>query len=420
MSLEPKSFAPIASSAQALRPAEPSENSAGALQAGFDAAGRKILRHILEHSEPAPLPAAWSFLPATSRVRTLGCSQSDLVASLKRRSFSEEELQAAKILAGDSENGLQLSPVLCEDKFQVLSGADHEPLDLASDGGLLLGDQPPCFHFACQRHGAADGSRVFVSALEDLQILECLGLRCTPAAGLAHLNGQQVRRLYANLSPSSRPRYRLTLVGASIANLENKLPSHIAPILDRFHEAQVLFEPDENDDIFELWRPSADDFDRICAAVRFSDREIIRREIRASVDDFVLDSSCAWHQLHEPDLADLESAHAELIRAIRNPYDFGHALKTAKARVSQAINALTTRRFLQAAVAASTPQESHALLTTAEIIEHLNQSYGLLSAAKPRDGFSFHFDPTLTEKRLEDIERGINLLLKLQRLSPQK
>lgn len=411
-------------SAQPAQSAGPTTNAATVPADEQTGARSEILRHILQNSEPAPLPDAWTFLRPTNCVRTLRCMPSELVASLKE-SFSEEELQAAKVLTGDAANQLQLSPVLCEHKFQVLDGADHQPIDLASDSGALFGTDPPCFKYACQRLAVAGRTkRVMVAALEDLQIFESLGLRSTPAAGLASLDGQQVRRLYANLSSSSRPRYQLTFVGASLANLECKLTSYIEPVLKRLDEAQAVFEHYENDlpiELFELWQPSAEDFNRIRTATTFSDREITRRVTRASVEGFALPSSGVWRQLHEPDETDLESALAALIRAIYvgGPHGFGGDLKRATAQLRAAINRLTTRRFRQAAAAALTPQESCAHLLRAEIIEYLNQGYGPLNAATSRDGFSYHIDPTLGEERLEAIGRGINLLLKVERLSPQ-
>jgi hypothetical protein len=409
----------ISASAHSPQPADPTSNSAAVPSDEQAGARRQILRHILKHTAPAQLPARWSFLPVTDRVRTLHCDSPDLIASLQR-TFSVAELQAARILLPGPEKEPQLVPVLRDNLVQVLLDASGEPIDLASDSGALFGADPPCFCYACQRLAVAGRpKRVFVTALEDHQVFECLGFRCTPAAGLASLDGRRVRRLYAKLSPSSRPRYRLTLVGASIANLKRELPSFIEPILKRLHNVRELYGYAEPDDLFELWRPSTADFERIRAAVTFSDRQIIRRAIRESIDVCVVSGGNAWRQLHAPDENDLESRHAALRRVIAapDPSRFGTDLRAEVARLSATIEHHTTRRFLQAAAAASTPQESFALLESAEIIHHLNQNYGPLRAAKPRHGFSFHYDPTLTDERLEDIERCTNLLVALRRFS---
>ena len=407
-------------SAQPAQTARPTTNTL-AVPADDQAAVRsKILGHILERTQPAPLPAAWTFLSPSSKVRTFLCSRSELVASLMA-GFSNEELLAAKILVADAENELQLSLVLCEHMFQVVIDADHRPIDLASDVGALFSADPPCFKYACQWHdGTGRRKRVLVAALKDLQILECLGLRCAPAAGLASLDGQQVRRLYANFSLSSLPRYRLTLIGASIADLEGKLHSFIEPILKRLHNVEELSGYGELGNPFEFWPPSATTFDKIRAALTFSDRRMVRRVIRDSTDVYVVSGGDAWAQLHAPDENDLASAHAALECAIAAPrsYCFGSNLSTAAAKLSVAIGHATTRRFLQAAAAASTPQESFALLESAEIIHHLNQNYGPLAAAKSRDGSVLHYDSTISEDRLKEIGLCTNLLLKFGRLCP--
>jgi hypothetical protein len=408
--------------AQSTQSADPAADGAACSGPEQAPARSEILRQILAHTVPAPLPAAWSFLPARDAVRSLCGDPPELIESLCS-SFSVAELQAARVLVPGPDHEPQLVPVLRDPVVQVLVGASGEPIDLASDSGALFGADPPCFAYACPQLAAGGRpKRVFVVSLADLQVLRCLGFRGALVAGLAALDGQRVRRLFANLSPTSRPCYRLTLVGASLANLESELPACLAPILQRLHDAQVLFEYGDEDNPFEFWRPSAEDFDRIRAAVTFADRQIIRHAIFASVEDSVLSSSDAWRKLHEPDRADLESAHAALrhVLAAPNPYFFGNDVNAAAANLRAAIEQATTRRFLQAAGAASDPLESAVFLMKAEVIQHLNQNYGPLRAAKASHGFSFRNDPTLTNERLEDLERSIKLLEKLERLSPRK
>jgi hypothetical protein len=409
-------------SAQSAQSTNSMETGSVAGAAGPEDVQREILAHILQHTGPTPLPVAWSFFPATEGVRSITCSPPELITSLESR-FSAETLLAARVLVPGAENEPQLAPVLRDPKVQVLLGADGKPLDLASDAGALFSVDPPCYAYACQRRASGRGpKRVFVASLEDLPVLSSLKLRCTSAAGLATLNGQQVRRMFANLSPESPPRYRLTLVGWSIADFNENLPAHIEPILERLRQIHDLYGQDGNPILFDLWQPDTAYIKRIRSAISFCDTKLIRREVVSSAEDSLVSAVAAWHRLHEPAETDLGASHAALIDAIetRDPYESGHNLQTATTRLSTAINGLTTQRFLQAAEAASNPQESYALLLRAEIIQHLNQSYGPLEAAKPRHRFSFQYDPTLSAKRLEDIVCGINLLLKLERLSPQK
>jgi hypothetical protein len=380
---------------------------------------REILRHILQYTEPVPLPAGWCELSPIETVRYLSCSPAELVAALQKY-FSAAQLQAARVLDAGSEDEAQLAAVLREPRFHLVFDADRNPTDLAGDTGALFSADAPCLAYAgpwpptCRR-----SKRVFVGSLENLTVLARLNLRCVSAAGLTSLDGKQARRLFAKISAEFRPRYLLTLVGWDLCDFNDKLPAPVELILERLWQIHELYGDDWNPIRVELWQPDKATIERIRLANSLCDAKKILKLIFLSLGS-ARSVTVARRSLHEPAVTDLVAIDAALKGAIAHPSPYGDFddLKDAMSRMRGAMNALTTQRYLRAAAAASTPQESHVLLMKAEITQHLNYSYGPLTA-KRTHGFRSEIDSGLTEERLEEIARGVNLLQKVDRLVPK-
>ena len=160
----------------------------------------QILQRIVGSMEPVVPEDPWHFLaPARSACR-LRTSFPELLEELGQE-FTAEQLVAGRVLVRVEGDELQLSPVLAGSRFLVLRKTkDGAPCNIASESGSLASDEPPAFR--CHedyytRTWCGERKTVLVPFSDaDLGVMRMLGLPSTPAAGLAEMTGEQVRRFF--------------------------------------------------------------------------------------------------------------------------------------------------------------------------------------------------------------------------------
>ena len=164
----------------------------------------EILQRIAERSQPATPTGAWSFLPSATSIRNLPFSGTAILEDF-RKEFSTEQLEAERVLVRSPDNQLELNPVLGGASTYGLflrTDKDQAPFDIVNQSGSLATTDPPAFD--CDRDGhtkrlSGDTQAVLVASNDDdLVVLRLLGLPCTPAAVLASMTGEQLRRLFAD------------------------------------------------------------------------------------------------------------------------------------------------------------------------------------------------------------------------------
>lgn len=260
-----------------------------------------ILQGIVDSTRALAPPEAWGFLNRVPSVRQL-TDDGSMLLSFFGEDYTDEELEAARVFVPARNNELCLSPILggAESSFLILR-RDQEgpPFDLVSQAGSLTTDDPPAFH-SCEDHLTRTRSgrkkRILVGFSDlDVAVLRMLSLPCVPAGGLAHMNGQQVRRMLdvrinrngsaqgrIELAPVCRDDYHLVLVAWQVAEIRNEIPNGLHEVISHLRKAEDVYECETGEHV-GVWKPQASDWNQIESAVEFADRALIRRLVWKSV-----------------------------------------------------------------------------------------------------------------------------------------
>ena len=163
----------------------------------------EILQRIAERLQAATAPAMWGFLAPVAGVRKLAFTDSVILDALGQE-FTSEELESARVLVRRQGGQFEPNPVLvgeCAQGLFLRRTKDEAPFDVVNQNGSLTSDDPPAF--SCSRdyftqRWVGDSKSILVAfSDDDLAVLRMLSLPCTTSAGLAAMNGEQLRRLYA-------------------------------------------------------------------------------------------------------------------------------------------------------------------------------------------------------------------------------
>ncbi len=215
----------------------------------------QILQRIAELSCGTVAPGMWGFLKPVNSLRKLSLSEGSLDQLTEE--FPLEKLEAARVLIRGSDNRLELNPILTGEYplgLFLRRAKDELPFDIVNMSGSLTTDDPPAF--GCSRDYltksfSGEMKSVLVTFTdEDLAVLRMLGLPCTPAAGLAAMNGKQLRGLFGGTSnftsaaskegqtvavvPSS---HRLVLTACSVSELSDRFPNELNAVVGHFLKA---------------------------------------------------------------------------------------------------------------------------------------------------------------------------------------
>ena len=260
-----------------------------------------ILKRIVDATRAVSPPDAWEFLNRVRSIRQLPDDVSALIGALEEE-FTDEDLEASSAFVQAPNDELHLSPVLSRapSTFMVLRREqDGPPFDLVSQVGSVTTDDPTAFHI-CDDHFTKVWSRrknkILVGfSMRDVAVLRILGMPCAPAGGLEYMDGEQVRRLLdirvkkgastkqsENLAAVCRDGFQLTLVGWQVADFKNEIPEGLHKVVFHLRKAESAYQCDTQESV-EVWRTAGFDWDRIQSALDFSDPDLIRRLMWASI-----------------------------------------------------------------------------------------------------------------------------------------
>ena len=248
----------------------------------------EILQRIAERSQAATAPEPWSFLTPVVGVRRLPFADTEVIDELLEE-FTPAQLEAARVLVRRGDNQLEVNRVLVGESVHGLflrRKKDEAPFDIVNQNGSLATDDPPAFgcgrDFYTKRFSGNTKSVFVAFSDQDLSVLRMLSLPCTPAVGLATMNGEQLRSLFANAPglPNDAPvqdqtvtivsgNFRLVLAGWSIAELKDKQPGGVTSIVERLLKAEDAFGFDTSRRI-GVWQPATREFNRIRLSSRVS------------------------------------------------------------------------------------------------------------------------------------------------------
>lgn len=253
----------------------------------------QIIQWIMGRSRCATASEAWEFLTPVAGMRTLPFADPAVQEELQQE-FSSEQLEAARVLVRNDDQ-LELNPILAGEGAQGLflrRTKEEAPFDIVNQKGSLSTGIPPsltCIHDFYTKSFSGEKKWVFVACSDnDLAVLRMLGLPCTPAAGLAALNGRHLRDLFEDPSVFTDPptqkstipivseNCRLVLVEWNIAELKNEQPEVVTSVVNRLLKAEDAFGFDTSHRL-TIWRPTVREFSRICSAAELQDRAIAHR-----------------------------------------------------------------------------------------------------------------------------------------------
>lgn len=258
-----------------------------------------------------------------------------------QQEFSSEQLQTARVLVRRGDNQLQLNPLLVGEGVQGLflrHTKDDAPFDIVNQNGSLSTGIPPsltCIHDFYTKSFSGEKKWVFVACSDnDLAVLRMLGLPCTPAAGLAAMNGRHLRDLFEDPSVFTDPpnqkstipivseNCRLVLVEWNIAELKNEQPELATSVVNRLLKAEDAFGFDTSHRL-TIWRPTVREFSRICSAAELQDKAIAQHLIWQSASCSMRSARQMMEDAASRDPMDYSAARNELLGTIAQARKLG-------------------------------------------------------------------------------------------------
>ena len=397
----------------------------------------EILQRIAERSQAATAPEPWSFLTPVAGVRRLPFADSEVIDEL-REEFTSEQLEAARVLVRRGDNQLEVNPVLVGESAQGLflrRKKDVAPFDIVNQNGSLAIDDPPAFDcsrdFFTKRFSGDTKSVIVAFSDQDLSVFRMLSLPCTPAAGLATMNGEQLRRLFGDApgvssSVSSQGQAvsvvpgnsRLVLAGWAIAELKNEELGAATSTAERLLKAEDAFGFDTSRRL-GIWQPAAREFNRICSAVEFQDRALVRKVIWQSINRSTRSARQFEEQTATRTAADYEAARRELMHTLKRARELGFQ-SSEIAKKLEVFNRSFDKNVVDAiigdAMAASDSVDRALLLAASELMGHWHKSSSLVRSTE--DGVSGRYHPREEALHPEDLKerlRVVDGLVKIHR-----
>ncbi|MDA1013723.1 MAG: hypothetical protein O3A00_04620 [Planctomycetota bacterium] len=279
---------------------------------------------------------------------------------------------------------------------------------------------------------SGDRKFVFVAFSDhDLTVLRMLSLPCTPAAGLATMNGERLRRLFGGapgvpgiasdaghtVSVASAS-YRLVLAGWSVAELKDEQPGGVTLAVECLLKAEDAFGFDTSRRI-GIWQPTAPEMNRIRSAAEFQDRALVRKLIWQSVGRSTCSVRQYWEEIATRTAADYEAARRELMHTLKRARELGFQ-SSEIAKKLEAFNRSFDKSVVDAivgdAMAASDSVDRALLLAASELMGHWHKSSSLVRSTE--DGVSGRYHPrekALHPEELKERLRVVDGLVKIHR-----
>jgi hypothetical protein len=418
------STAPFISSSIASHSETPADADSQADQRGAEEdLQRRLLNRIQEQTLPALPPKRWDFLRSSQSVRRISGDASDLIASLKTE-FSDAELRAARVLEEGPLGALRLSSVFGDatSKFVIRRDAERLPTDVLSARGLLSNATPEWLHLAAERtSSAAVQPQVVLTAFDDdeMHVFHRLRFKFTSAAGLAMINGENVRQLFTARAPHREQRkYTLMVPGWQIARCINEPTPNIRRAIAHIAEIQRQCGYDPSA-VFAVWLPTATEFRDFCRALKFADIRIVSAALRKSLKRSQYSPAAALRLISDRTEISYGVARSQLQRAVESSRLVPRAgeVDVALTKFSQAYEKSVVNKFLVFAVGDG--WDEWRSMMAAELAEKWFNLLEIVAAARrvlagEYPAYRETFDPDLFDVQL----RMAREFAKLYRLKP--
>ena len=394
----------------------------------------EIMERIASLTRPADSPEKWDFLPRVIGLRHFCSDLVDVVEALSRE-FTQQQLEAVRVLVPGDHGGLSPSPVLAAERLLFLrERKDRQPFDIVSQHGSLLSDDPPAL--ACCRDfytRVRRGPRCVAAAFsgDDLAVLRMMGIPCTFTSRLALLDGSQASRLfdeslrYGDTPPAAetasavlRNDYRIILVACQLSSVFNKLPAGLNETVSRLLQVEEVFGYDTSERV-GIWRPSESEFSRITSAIEFADKTQVSRVLRESIYQSSISVRAFAEQSDVTRGNDYCSARQELNLALEQARKRGlrsSEISGKLAALKQSFDATVIQAIISDALASANSVDRSLLLMAADLMGDWHESVELIrNAERGLEGrFQGRGDP-LEPEELRDKLRVVDGLVKIHR-----
>lgn len=292
-----------------------------------------VLQKIHSLSEPISPIGQWQFLTADTNVRRYPGNSSSLLDSL-RSEFSNEQLEAAKVVQAADDGDPILSPKLSTGDSVFVSlrrSRNGMPFDLVTAKGCLASDVPPSLiayrDWTATKFSGNSLKNILVAAsMESVVVLRSLGFPAMVAAGLDTLRDPQLSQLYGKcefdtesqtgllpqIEEIGNKNINLAFVLWDLMNIRSYTPSNVQAIatkLARVAEARNL-----DPDLLKVWRPTTNEIHDIATAADLGDRSVSMLAIRSSLETSLFGLKDYFLELRRPQ--DYGGAKVHLVEEI--------------------------------------------------------------------------------------------------------
>ena len=345
--------------------------------------------------------------------------------------FTESQLEEARVCFRDENNELRLSPPVAGNPSPFLifrRSKQAQPFDLVNQRGSLASDDPPIFscredYFTNQFVGRS-GRIIAGLSDNDMALLRQLGLPCAPACGLDRMNGQQAKRL---LDPSldgndrahvARTNSHIYLVGMQIANLSLEKPALLEAVVRTIRDAVITYRKSSSQHI-HVWDPKPDEFDRLCSAVRFSDRQQIRQVIWESMNYSSMSIAKYFEKHMQKQSDDYIEARRELLDAISHARKVGFETPDVReklALLNQTFDSQVIDAIVRDAMSSRDPVDRSLLILASDLMRHWQRSDDMVQISKhglaAREDLA---DGVLSSSALKDRLRMVDGIVRIHK-----
>lgn len=396
----------------------------------------QILQRIAECSQAATAVGMWGFLTPVAGVRNLAAAGAALIDELSEE-FTPEQLEAVRVLVRRGDNQLEMNPVLMGESARGLflrRTKDEAPFDIVNQNGSLTTNDPPAFgcgrDYFTKRFSGDTKSVLVAFSDDDLVVLRTLSLPCTSAAGLATMNGEQLRRLFLDGAPGSSVNassqaqavavvsggYRLVLTGCRVSELNNGLHGEITSVIERLLKAEDAFGFDTSRRV-GIWQPTARELSRIRSAAEFQDRALVRKLIWESVNRSTRSARQFEEETTSRKATEYDAARRELLRTISRARDLGFQSSEVAKRL-EAFNRSFDKNIVDSiirdAMSTTDSVDRALLLAASELMGHWHKTSSLVRSTQ--DGVSGRYHPREEPLHPEELKERLRVVDGLVRI----
>jgi hypothetical protein len=284
----------------------------------------RILTTVVKNTLTAQPPDKWRRFGPLPAFRALD-GPAELLMFELRRTFSPEELLAARVAREETNGELSLSRVFGNETSNFLMKGSPTPTDVLSVRGLLSAGRSRWCPFADDVAPVETNKSAILLATNDEEawILARLGFNWAAGSEVLRLEGERVEKVFNSRSECPQQTSRtLTVIGWQLESLVNTPSAKTAKLIERLTKIQTVYGWDPATR-FKVWLPSSEEVAAITDAHAFSDPNAVQRAFIKSLKNSRLKPSEALSALTPPQPPRFANARAALVEQVERTKRMG-------------------------------------------------------------------------------------------------